>query len=99
MLSSSLIYSPRRRGKSAFSPADAWWIIRIGGNGLASHRDGRTKIGEGQMPGEAWKRLFAGLPGIPAVMETPYGGLEADEGEVQLVKKLAGGLPVSPEEV
>jgi deoxyribonuclease-4 len=65
-------------------------------NGFGSHRDGHSKIGEGQIPGEAWKGLFAGLPEIPAVLETPYSGPEADAEEVWLVKKLAGGLLVSP---
>ena len=68
-------------------------------NELGSHRDGHSKIGEGQILKEAWKGLFGGLPGIPAIMETPYSSPEADEREVQLVKKLAGGLPVSPGEV
>ncbi|MCA1687312.1 MAG: deoxyribonuclease IV [Actinobacteria bacterium] len=68
-------------------------------NGFGSHRDGHSKIREGQIPREAWTELFAGLPGIPVVMETPYGGPEADAEEVRLVKKLAGGLLVSPREV
>ncbi len=65
-------------------------------NGFGSRRDGHSKIGEGQIPKESWSRLFAGLPGIPVVMETPYGGQESDEREVRLVKELAGGLLVSP---
>jgi deoxyribonuclease IV len=65
-------------------------------NGFGSRRDGHSKIGEGQIPAESWARLFAGLPGIPVVMETPYGGPEADAEEVRLVKELAGGLLVSP---
>jgi deoxyribonuclease-4 len=65
-------------------------------NGFGSRRDGHSKIGEGQIPVESWAPLFAGLPGVPVVMETPYGGPEADEREVQLVKEMAGGLLVSP---
>ena len=65
-------------------------------NGFGSRRDGHSKIGEGQIPVESWTQLFAGLPGVPVVMETPYGGPEADEREVRLVKDLAGGLLVSP---
>jgi deoxyribonuclease IV len=57
--------------------------------GCGSHRDGHTKIGEGRIPGEAWVGLFAGLPGVPVIMETPYGGPEADAEEVRLVKELA----------
>ena len=30
------------------------------------------------------------------VMETPYGGLEADAAEVRLVKEIAGGLRDTP---
>ena len=65
-------------------------------NELGSHRDGHSKIGEGQVPVDSWPELFAGLPGVPVVMETPYDGPEADAEEVRLVKKLAGGLLVSP---
>ena len=65
-------------------------------NGLGSHRDGHSKIGEGQIPGESWAVLFAGLKGVPLVMETPYGGLEADAAEVRLVKEIAGGLRDAP---
>jgi deoxyribonuclease-4 len=65
-------------------------------NALGSHRDGHRKVGEGQISKEAWPELFAGLPGIPAIMETPYGGPEADAEEVRCVKSLAGGLLVSP---
>jgi deoxyribonuclease-4 len=65
-------------------------------NDLGSHRDGHRKIGEGQVPVDSWPELFAGLPGIPVVMETPYDGPEADAEEVRLVKELAGGLLVSP---
>jgi deoxyribonuclease IV len=65
-------------------------------NELGSHRDGHSKIGEGQVPVECWPELFAGLPGVPVVMETPYDSSDADAEEVQLVKELAGGLLVSP---
>jgi deoxyribonuclease IV len=65
-------------------------------NELGSHRDGHSKIGEGQVPVECWSELFAGLPGVPVVMETPYDSSDADAEEVQLVKELAGGLLVSP---
>ena len=65
-------------------------------NELGSHRDGHRKIGEGQVPLDSWPELFAGLPGVPVVMETPYDGPEADAEEVRLVKELAGGLLVSP---
>jgi deoxyribonuclease-4 len=65
-------------------------------NELGSHRDGHSKIGEGQVPVECWPELFSGLPGVPVVMETPYDGPEADAEEVRLVKELAGGLLVSP---
>jgi deoxyribonuclease IV len=65
-------------------------------NELGSHRDGHRKIGEGQVMVEAWPELFAGLPGVPVVMETPYDGPEADAEEVRIVKELAGGLLVSP---
>jgi deoxyribonuclease IV len=65
-------------------------------NELGSHRDGHRKIGEGRVPVDSWPDLFAGLPGVPVVMETPYEGPEADAEEVRLVKKLAGGLLVLP---
>ena len=65
-------------------------------NDLGSHRDGHSKIGEGQVPVKCWPELFAGLPGVPVLMETPYDGPEADAEEVRLVKELAGGLLVSP---
>jgi deoxyribonuclease IV len=77
-------------------PAVAVVHLNDARNRFASRRDGHSKIGEGQIPMEAWARLFAGLPGVPVVMETPYGGPEADEREVRLVKELAGGLLVSP---
>jgi deoxyribonuclease-4 len=65
-------------------------------NGLGSHRDGHERIGEGHVSREAWVRLFEGLPGIPAVMETPYATPETNAEQVRLVKELAGGLPLSP---
>jgi hypothetical protein len=36
--------------------------------------------------------FFEGLPGVPVVMETPFGGDEADAEEMRRVKELAGGL-------
>jgi deoxyribonuclease-4 len=65
-------------------------------NELGSHRDGHRKVGEGCIPLDAWPGFFDGLPGVPVVMETPYGTLEADSEEVLLVKKLAGGLRKAP---
>ena len=64
-------------------------------NELGSHRDGHRRIGEGQVPTESWTELFAALPGIPVVMETPYDTPEVDAEQVRLVKELAGGLPNS----
>jgi len=65
-------------------------------NELGSHRDGHRKVGEGSIAIDAWPGFFDGLPGVPVVMETPYGTLEADSQEVVLVKKLAGGLRKAP---
>jgi deoxyribonuclease-4 len=65
-------------------------------NELGSHRDGHSKVGEGRIPVDAWPGFFDGLPGVPVVMETPYGTPEADSEEVLLVKKLAGGLRKAP---
>jgi deoxyribonuclease-4 len=65
-------------------------------NELGSHRDGHRKVGEGCIPVDAWPEFFTGLPGVPLVMETPYGTPEADTEEVLLVKKLAGGLRKAP---
>jgi deoxyribonuclease-4 len=65
-------------------------------NELGSHRDGHRKVGEGCIPLDAWPGFFDGLPGVPVVMETPYGTPEADTEEVLLVKKLAGGLRKAP---
>ncbi len=65
-------------------------------NELGSHRDGHRKVGEGCIPVDAWPGFFDGLPGVPVVMETPYGTPEADSEEVLMVKKLAGGLRRAP---
>ena len=64
-------------------------------NALGSHRDGHQRIGEGHVTEEAWVELFGGLPGVPAVMETPYATPEVDAAQVRLAKELAGGLPLS----
>ncbi len=82
--------------KNAVGAALALLHLNDARNGFGSRRDGHSKIGEGQMPDKVWKGLFAALPGIPVVIETPYAGLEADAQEVRLVKDLAGGLPVPP---
>jgi deoxyribonuclease-4 len=65
-------------------------------NELGSHRDWHRKVGEGCIPVDAWPGFLDGLPGVPVVMETPYGTPEADTEEVLLVKKLAGGLRKAP---
>ena len=64
-------------------------------NGFGSHRDGHRRIGEGHVPEECWTSFFAGLPGVPVVMETPFGDPEIDAEQIRLVKDLAGGLPNS----
>ncbi len=64
-------------------------------NGLGSHRDGHERIGEGHISKEAWPELFVELPGVPAVMETPYSTPEVDAEQVRFVKELAGGLPLT----
>lgn len=64
-------------------------------NGLGSHRDGHERIGEGHVLKEAWAEFFGGMPGVPAVMETPYATPKTDAEQVRLVKELAGGLPLS----
>jgi deoxyribonuclease-4 len=51
---------------------------------------------KGGIPIGVWPGFFEGLPGVPVVMETPYGTPEADAEEVLLVKKLAGGLRKAP---
>jgi len=61
-------------------------------NELGSHRDGHRKVGEGQIPVGSLPGFFEGLPGVPVVMETPFGGEEADADEVRRVKELVGGL-------
>ena len=63
-------------------------------NGFGSHRDGHARIGEGQIPAEAWRGFFGALGGVAAVMETPYGTPEVDAEQVRLLKRLAGGLPL-----
>ena len=82
----------------AASVGDAIALLHLNDakNELGSHRDGHRKIGEGSISIEAWPGLFAGLPGVPVVMETPYGTPKADAAEVLLVKKLAGGLRKAP---
>jgi deoxyribonuclease-4 len=82
---------------AAVAPAIALLHLNDAKNELGSHRDGHRKIGEGQIPVGSWPELFAGLPGVPVAMETPYGSPEADAREVQLVKKLAGGLRKAPD--
>lgn len=62
-------------------------------NEFGTHRDGHRRIGEGQVPEECWTSFFGGLPGIPVVMETPFGDPEIDAEEIRRVKDLAGGLP------
>ena len=61
-------------------------------NELGSHRDGHSKVGEGNIPVEALPGFFARLPRVPVVMETPFGGDEEDAKEVMRVKELVGGL-------
>ena len=61
-------------------------------NELGSHRDGHRKVGEGMIPVGSLPGFFEGLPGVPVVMETPFGGDEADAEEVRRVKELVGGL-------
>ncbi len=62
-------------------------------NEFGSHRDGHRRIGEGHIPEESWTSFFRGLPGVPVVMETPYGTPEVDAEQIRLVKDLMGGLP------
>jgi deoxyribonuclease-4 len=83
--------------EATIGPAIALLHLNDARNGLGSHRDGHLKIGDGQIPVEAWPELFARLPGVPVAMETPYDSPEADAREVRLVKKLAGGLRKAPE--
>ena len=62
-------------------------------NEFGSHRDGHRRIGEGHVPMECWTSFFEGLPGVPVVMETPFGTPEVDAEQIRLVKDLANGLP------
>ena len=62
-------------------------------NEFGSHRDGHRRIGEGHVPAECWTSFFEGLPGVPVVMETPFGTPEIDADQIRLVKDLANGLP------
>ena len=68
-------------------------------NGLGSHRDGHSKVGEGSISVDSLPGFFAGLPGVPVVMETPFGGDEADAEEVRRVKELVGGLRKAPNRI
>ena len=68
-------------------------------NEIGSHRDGHRRIGEGRIPQASWPGFFGALPGVPVVMETPYGTPEVDADQVRLVKELAGGLPLAPDGV
>ena len=61
-------------------------------NELGSHRDGHRKVGKGSIPTGSLPGFFEVLPGVPVVMETPFGGDEADAEEMRRVKELAGGL-------
>ena len=65
-------------------------------NGFGSHRDGHSKVGEGSICIDSLPGFFAGLPGVPVVMETPFGGDDADAEEVRRVKELVGGLRKAP---
>jgi deoxyribonuclease-4 len=60
-------------------------------NELGSHRDGHRKVGEGSIPTGSLPGFFEGLPGVPVVMETPFGGDEADVEEVRRVKNWRAG--------
>ncbi|WP_165874227.1 deoxyribonuclease IV [Rubrobacter taiwanensis] len=63
-------------------------------NPAGSRRDGHRRIGEGRIPLGSWRELFAALPGVPLVMETPYSTPEVNIRQIRLVKELAGGLPI-----
>lgn len=82
--------------KAALGERIAMMHLNDARNALGSHRDGHERIGEGRVPKEVWAELFAALPNVPAVMETPYATPETDAEQVRLVKELAGGLPLSP---
>jgi deoxyribonuclease-4 len=60
-------------------------------NEFGSHRDGHRRIGEGNVPVESWGPFFGTLPGVPVVMETPYGTPEVDAKQIRLVKELVDG--------
>lgn len=68
-------------------------------NAAGSNRDGHKRIGEGEVPLESWQELFARLPGVPLIMETPYDTPEVNTRQISLVKELAGrsstGLPIA----
>jgi deoxyribonuclease IV len=89
-----------RRVREEICGPDGWVVAVVhlndARNGFGSHRDGHAKIGEGRIPEPFWRELFAALPEVPAIMETPYGGCEADAEEVRRVKEIASGLPVMP---
>jgi deoxyribonuclease IV len=78
--------------RAALGDAVALVHLNDAKNDLGSHRDGHRKVGEGMIPQSSWPGFFAGLPGVPVVMETPYETFEADAEEVRRVKELAGGL-------
>ena len=78
--------------RAALGEAVALLHLNDAKNELGSHRDGHRKVGEGMIPSSSWAELFAALPGVPLVMETPYETPDADAGEVRRVKELAGGL-------
>ena len=83
----------------AVGPAVALLHLNDAKNEVGSHRDGHRKIGEGRIHKGSWPELFAALPGVPSIMETPYDRRETDAEEVRRVKELAGGLLVSPDGV
>ena len=60
--------------RAALGEAVALVHLNDAKNELGSHRDGHRKVGEGMIPASSWAEFFAALPGVPAVMETPYGG-------------------------
>lgn len=64
-------------------------------NELGSHRDGHRRIGEGNIPLDAWAAFFGALSSVPVAMETPYATPEVDAEQIRLVKKLANGLAKS----
>ena len=83
----------------AVGPEVALLHLNDAKNEVGSHRDGHRKIGEGRIHEGSWPELFAALPGVPLIMETPYDRSETDAEEVRRVKELAGGLLVSPDGV